>query len=119
MLLLLALACAGTPVDGTLPEGVYGSPDLALRVDADGVATFERSCWRGELGAIKATDGVLAADFDWELIGGDPSGVGETSPASLDATVSTTRIEGTLDEGGEVQDIALSWGEEPTYFECP
>jgi len=119
MLILLALACVGTPLDGPLPEGVYGSADLALRIDPDGSATFERSCWRGELGVVKATDGALVVDFDWERIGGDPEGVGETSPASLDATVTTTRLYGTLNNAGEVQDISLTWGEEPTYFECP
>jgi hypothetical protein len=119
MVLLLLIAC-GAPVEGRLPEGIYGSPDLGLRVDADGAATFERSCWRGELGVVDASDGTLNTAFDWVRTGGDPAETGEApTPATFDGTVTTSRVKGTLASDGEEQAIVLEWGFEPTYFECP
>lgn len=56
MRLLLLLTSCASPVSGSLPEGVYGSPDLALRVDGTGDAVFERSCGRGELGVVDVAD---------------------------------------------------------------
>ena len=117
----LLLAC-GAPIDGTLPEGVYGSPDLALRIDGGGDATFERSCGQGELGVVTVSSGSLQADFAWIVTGGDPdtdTASDEGTPATVDATVTTTRLKGTIESAGETDDIDLRWGEEPTYFECP
>lgn len=116
------LACVGEPVDGTLPEGIYGSPDLALEIDATGAATFVRSCYVGELGVVTVKDGTLNATFDWVLIGGDAqpdTAEPYTEPATLAASVTTTRLWGTLETASGTQDIDLDWDEQPTYFECP
>ncbi|HNK69986.1 MAG TPA: hypothetical protein PKH36_14775 [Flavobacteriales bacterium] len=56
------------------------------------------------------------------LIGGDPqpdTAEPYTVAATLDATVSTTLLSGTLTSEGEVTDISLRFGEQPTYYECP
>lgn len=116
------IACTGTPVEGTLPEGIYGSPDLGLTIDASGDASFVRSCGVGELGVVSVKDGTLDADFLWVVTGGDPmpdTATYEGAPARVSAQVTTTRVWGTIDSGGELQDIDLDWGERPTYFECP
>ena len=98
--LVFALAaCTGEPVVGTLPEGIYGSPDLGLSIDATGDAVFLWVVTGGA--AIPDT-----ADY-------------EGAPATVNAQVTTTRVWGTIDSGGEIQDIDLDWGEQPTYFECP
>ena len=52
--------------------------------------------------------------------GGDPPDSAEApTPATLSATVTETRIVGTITSEGDVTDIDLTFGEEPTYFECP
>lgn len=115
-------ACSGEPIDGHLPEGVYGSPDLELRIDASGDAHFARSCGVGELGVVTVTDGALDLDFDWVVTGGDPvQDTGEPSgtPAHLDAQVNSARLWGSLESAGSTQEIDLRWGEEGTWFECP
>ena len=119
---LCLLACTGTPVEGALPEGIYGSPDLVLTVDASGAAALARSCYAGDLGTPSAASGELHVDFEWLLIGGDPgpdSAEPYSSPATLDATATTTLISGTITAEGEVTDIELRFGEQPTYYECP
>jgi len=116
-----ALAC-GTPIDGALPEGIYGSPDIGLRVDASGNAVFERSCGRGDLGVVTVKEGSLNADFRWVVTGGAPpldTGADAGTPASVSAQVSDTKIEGEIQSNGDTQEIRLNLGEEPTYFECP
>ena len=121
--LVFALAaCTGEPVVGTLPEGIYGSPDLGLSIDATGDAVFVRSCGAGDLGVVTVTDGTLNADFLWVVTGGaaiPDTADYEGTPATVNAQVTTTRVWGTIDSGGEIQDIDLDWGEQPTYFECP
>ena len=115
------LAC-GTPIDGTLPEGIYGSPDIGLRVDASGHAVFERSCGRGDLGVVSVQEGSLNANFRWVVTGGAPpldTGADAGTPASVTAEVSETKIEGEIQSNGDIQELHLNFGEEPTYFECP
>ena len=116
---LLLTAC-GTPVSGTLPEGIYGSPDIGLRVDATGNAVFEKSCHRGDLGVVSVVDGAIDASFEWERTGGDPPDSAEPGiPATLEATATDMAIVGTITSEGEGTDVNLHFGQEPTYFECP
>lgn len=122
LLLLVLLSGCASPVIGQLPEGIYGSPDLGLRVDASGAATFERSCGRGDLGVVDVVDGAFDVAFRWVVTGGDPpldTGEDAGTPATVSATASTRRIEGTIESAGSTEAIDLHFGEEPTYFECP
>jgi hypothetical protein len=120
MVLLPLLAACATPVDGVLPTGVWGSPDLAVRVDAAGAATIERSCGQGDLGTPGVVDGALHLDFEWFVTGGAPdSGEPVGTPTTLDATVTARRIIGTLSDDDGSTDVKLVFGEEPTFFECP
>ena len=122
LVLFALLSACGTPVVGALPEGVYGSPDIGLRVDATGRAVFERSCYQGDLGIVDVVDGSFVAEFRGVRTGGDPpldTGADAGTPATVDATASTTLIEGTITSEGDEQDLHLVFGREPTYFECP
>lgn len=113
----------GTPYNGTLSAGTFGSPDLGLDVGARDVGQLRRSCWAGDLGTPVVQDGSLHVEFDWVRNGGAPpdSGGWEHDPAVLDATVTTEAIDGTLtsDWSPDPQAIHLVLGEETTYFECP
>lgn len=120
LILALLFACNAAPVDGMLPEGIYGSPDLGLRVDANGGAVFERSCGRGDLGVVAVTAGHFDADFAWIVTGGAPPDSGDTgTPATVSADVTATKLTGTITSAGDTQDLDLTFGFEPTYFECP
>ena len=121
VLLPFFLACAG-PISGNLPEGIYGSPDLGLRVDATGGAVFERSCGRGDLGVVSVTDGAFEGDFAWVVTGGAgplDTGPNAGTPATVIADVTAQKITGSIESGGATEMISLSFGQEPTYFECP
>ena len=120
MFLLSLLTACGTPVEGALPEGIYGSPDIGLRVDATGNAVFEKSCFRGDLGVVTVVDGAIDAPFEWERTGGDPPDSAEPAiPATLTANATSTRISGSIVSDGETTNVNLHVGQEPTYFECP
>lgn len=121
LLIAAFLAACAQPVDGPLPEGVWGAEDLKLTVSADGHATMERTCSSADLGSPSAVDDVLHVEFEWLLSPGDQpdSGTDFTTDAVLDATIDVHRVSGTMTESGQTTDVELVAGVDTTFYACP
>ncbi len=121
MVFIALLSGCFAPLDGQLPAGLWGGEHWSLTVAEDGSAQLEGDCSHADLpGPLVATDGDLVVTFD--LVGeGGPvpdTGWGPGEPAELDAMVSPTRVEGTIEVGGASEAFVVVLGDAPNLMKC-